>query len=143
MMSENKINIRNLASGDRAVSGLLSGFTGGLVMAVIIVLVGLVAGDSWLETINRFNPFGQGSPVQGVLLHLGVSAVYGIVFGLLLPILPRRLPAWLAGLAYGLLLFGLAQLVILPGTGSGLAGLPLWGLAAAHGVYGLVLGMRS
>ncbi len=142
-MSDNINTIRNFSSGDRAVNGLLGGFFGGLAMAGVIILAGLLAGDAWQQAVTRFIPLGQQSLLQGILLHLGVSAVYGIVYGLLLPLIPRRVPGWLAGLAYGLLLFSLAQLIILPQTGSGLANLPVWALAAAHAVFGLVLGWRS
>jgi hypothetical protein len=143
-MVNNKIStLHDLSSSDRAVSGLLRGLIAGLVMAGILIPVGLAAGDTWLQAINRFNPFGLESPLQGLLLHVGISAVYGIVFGLLQPLIPRRLPGWLAGLCYGLLLFCLAEYVILPRTGSGLADLPALALLIAHGIYGLVLGLRS
>jgi len=142
-MSDNINTIRSLSSGDRAVSGLLGGFLGGLAMGGVIILAGLLVGDGWQQALNRFNPFGQQSPLQGILLHLGVSGVYGIVYGLLQPVVPRRMPGWAAGLLYGLLLFGLAQIIILPQTGSGLGNLPVWALAAAHAVFGLVLGWRS
>ena len=142
-MSNNINTIRNLSSGDRAVSGLLGGFLGGLAMGGVVILAGLLAGDTWQQALTRFNPFGQQSPLQGILLHLGVSAVYGIVYGLLQPLIPRRVPGWLAGLLYGLLLFGLAQIIILPQTGSGLATLPVLALVVAHSIFGLVLGWRS
>jgi hypothetical protein len=143
MVDNKTTTLHNLSSGDRAVSGLLRGSIAGLVMAVVLIPVGLAAGDTWLQALNRFNPFGQESPLQGLLLHIGISAVYGIVFGLLQPIFPRRLPSWLAGLWYGLLLFCLAEFLILPTTGSGMADLPALALLVAHGLYGLVLGLRN
>ena len=142
-MSNNINSIRNLSSGDRAVTGLLGGFLGGLAMGAVIILAGLLVGDAWQQALTRFNPFAQQPPMQGILLHLGVSAVYGIIYGLLQPLIPSRIPGWLAGLVYGLLLFGLAQIIILPQTVSGLATLPVLALAAAHTVFGLVLGWRS
>jgi hypothetical protein len=42
---------------------------------------------------------------------------------------------------YGLLLFALAELFLLPGTGSPLQAIPAANFALAHIVFGLVLGM--
>ena len=95
------------------------------------------------QAVNIFNPFGQEAPLQGLLLHLGVSAVYGAIFGLLQPLVPRRLPGWVAGLAYGLVLFGLAHYVLLPRAQVGMAELPTSALLLGHIVYGLVLGLGS
>jgi hypothetical protein len=44
------------------------------------------------------------------------------------------------GAAYGLLIFGIAEAVILPRAASALRDLPPPAFAAAHLVYGLVLG---
>ncbi len=143
IMLENKTTtFHDLSTGDRAVSGLLRGVTAGLVMAVFLILVELALGDTWLAALNRFNPFEQSGPLQGLLLHCGISAVYGILFGLAQPLAPRRSPVWLAGLVYGLVLFVLAVWVILPRTGSGLAALPTPALLAAHVLYGIALGLR-
>ncbi len=141
MFANNSSSIRNQTTGDRAAHGLLRGVAAGLVMAVVLVLVGLALGDTLDQAISRFSPSGIEVPLQGVLVHLGVSAVYGTVFGLLQPLLPRRLPGWLTGLVYGLLLYGLALAVVLPRTGPGMANLPPLALALAHGIYGLVLGL--
>jgi hypothetical protein len=52
-----------------------------------------------------------------------------------------KLGAWLVlGAVYGLLLFGIANAVILPRTNSLLALAPVWALGAAHVLYGAVLG---
>lgn len=141
MINDNTSTIRDLSAGDRAVSGLLRGLAGGLVMGLVLVLAGLLSGDSLAQAADRFNLFSQSSILQGLLLHMGVAGVYGIIFGLLQIAVPRRVPGWLVGLLYGLLLFGLAEWVILPGTASNLASLPGLALLLAHLLYGLVLGI--
>ncbi len=54
-----------------------------------------------------------------------------------------RVPGWMGGLVYGILLWVLAQTVILPGTDSPMRFIPLGLFAAAHAVYGLALGTFS
>ena len=93
-------------------------------MVGVLIPVGLLAGNTWRQALNVFCPFGQDAPLLGLLLHLGVSAVYGIVFGLVQPLIPQRLPGWLAGLGYGVLLFALAELVLLPPK-------PFWNVSTA------------
>ena len=141
MINQRTSTIYELSVSDRAISGLLRGLLAGVFMMVVLVLAGILSGDSLLIALNRFNPFSQDLPLQGLLLHLGVSAVYGIVFGVLRVAIPRRVPGWLAGLLYGLLLFGLAELVILPSTGSTLTDLPAVFVLLAHELYGLILGL--
>jgi len=91
--------------------------------------------------LNRFDPSGA-SPVVGALMHLAVSGVYGAVFGILFNTIRRfNLPAWLSGLAFGLGLFALAVMIILPSSRSALAGIPVVHFAIAHVIYGLVIGI--
>jgi len=128
--------------GDRAASGLLQGILAGAFIAAVLFPAGLLAGNTWRQALNVFYPFGQDAPLQGLLLHLGVSAVYGSIFGLVQPLIPQRLPGWLAGLGYGVLLFALAEWVLLPQSQFGMSALPPLALLLGHGVYGLVLGFR-
>ena len=143
MFDDKTITKHDVSWSDRATSGLLRGLLAGLLMAGVLIPAVLALGGTWTQALNVVNPFGQEAPLQGLLLHLGVSAVYGTVFGLLSPLIPRRVPGWLAGLGYGLLLFWLAEFVILPKTRFGMAELPALALLLAHGVYGVVLGLRS
>lgn len=148
MVKDNTTTQKDLSTGDRAVSGLLGGLLAGVPMAAVLMLAGLLDGDTLELAASRFNLFNNsGTPqqflLQGLLLHLGTAAVYGVIYGLLRGLLPQRLPGWLSGLFYGLLLFALAELAILPGTGSPLAAFPAIFLLAGHAVYGLVLGLRD
>ncbi len=72
------------------------------------------------------------SGVDGMLFRLGWRFAQGKPFG--------RVPGWMAGLAFGILLWILAQAVILPGTDSSLRSIPPGLFAVPHGVYGIALG---
>jgi hypothetical protein len=142
MIDDKTLSRTRLTWGDRAASSLLRGLLAGVLMAGVLVPAGVIAGEPWMQALNVFNPSSQVAPLQGLLLHLGVSAVYGVLFGLLQPLIPRRLPGWLTGLGYGLLLFAVAELFLLPQARSGMSTLPALALLLGHGVYGLVLGLH-
>lgn len=130
---------RNTTIGDAAVDGLLAGIAAGIAMALYLVVVSLFG--EGVAVLNRFDPNGA-SPVVGTLMHLAVAGVYGAVFGIFFNWLRRfNLPAWLSGLAFGLVLFGVAVTIILPSSRSALAGIPMLHLGIAHAVYGLVIGI--
>jgi hypothetical protein len=136
-----------LEAGDAAVKGLFYGFIAGVGMAVLLVGAGLVSGEPATSTLARFTPISTGGPLAGVLAHLAVSGIYGMVFGLLWSTFLRwlRLDAstWhaiLAGLAYGLLLWLGAQFILLPTAGAALEFIPVSQFLFVHLVYGLILG---
>jgi hypothetical protein len=131
---------------DAAVEGLLSGIAAGVLMAITLLGFGLVAGDAPGSVLGRFDPGGQEAPLTGGLAHLAVSGVYGILFGLGWHLQQRRLPilpAWAGGLVYGVVLFGLAETLLLPATGSPLGEIPAAQFGLAHAVYGLSLGLLA
>lgn len=137
---------RNKSYADAVVSGLLSGLAAGLAMLAYLLVTGLFDGQSLLSVINLFYPDGQDiRPLVSVLLHLGVSSVYGVLYGMILHSLFSRLaeraPAWLLGSVYGLLLYLVAHYLLLPGSGSALQELPVWQFASAHLLFGFVLGI--
>ena len=132
--------------GDAAVDGLISGVAAGLLMAVFLLGAGGLAGLGWEAVLRQFDPGVTPSPLTGAVTHLAVSGVYGILFASLWRPLGRfrgALPAWLAGLVYGVLLWLLAATITGARAGQGggwLAGIPPLQLAVAHLVYGLCLG---
>lgn len=132
-------------AGDAAVDGLLAGGGGGLAMAAYLLVASLVMGAHWREVLSYFDPGRGGSAVAGMAAHLAVAGIYGVLFGLIAWFTPRRwrrrLPGWLIGVAYGLLLWLLAQTVLLPGAGLPLQTFPRLHFALGHAVYGLVLGL--
>jgi hypothetical protein len=129
---------------EMTVNGLFGGLLAGLAMLAVIMLLGLLRGELPGNQLARFSSGELVSPWMGLLRHEAVSVVYGMLFGLLSgPLLrryPGRLAACLAGLIYGLALFILAELVVLPGTDSPLRAVPVEIFGLAHLIYGLVLG---
>ena len=138
--------IRKASASDAVIDGLFAGLIAGVLMILVIILGGLLSGESPASVLERFSTGQTASPLAGGLLHLAVSGIYGGFFSLLVQWMPaglrRRLPGWLAGLIYGLLLLGLAVTVLLPGLRSPLVELPFWTLALGHLAYGLMLGLR-
>jgi hypothetical protein len=136
-----------LQAGDAAVKGLFNGFIAGLGMAILLVGAGLASGITVASTLSRFTPVSTSSALAGVLAHLAVSGIYGMVFGLLWSSVLRwqRLNTglWqsiLVGAGYGLLLWLAAQFILLPSTGAAFGSLPASHFLFAHLVYGLALG---
>ena len=86
---------------------------------------------------------GSATAMTGLLGHLAVSAVLGLVWGVLYGSILRRapLPAWLLGGVYGLLLYAGAALFVVSATG--LADFAPWQLLLSHVFYGLTLGLLS
>ena len=136
-----------LQAGDAAVKGLFNGFIAGIGMAIGLMAGGLAGGVPVDSTLARFTPVSGSGPLAGVLAHLAVSGIYGMIFGLLWSTVLRWLRAdsalWqgiVAGAAYGLLLWLVAQFILLPTTGAALGSMPAGQFLFAHLVYGLVLG---
>jgi hypothetical protein len=133
------------SAGNLAVDGLIYGLVSGGAMSLSLAALALLTGETLGAILEDFSSSGLTSPVQGLLSHLAVSAIYGMLFGVLIwPVLLRfssaKMIGLLGGLVYAILLLLLAQIVILPATDSPLAQLPFWQWALGHGVYGLVLG---
>jgi hypothetical protein len=139
------ISRRKTNLSDAAVSGLFAGLGAGLLMAMYVGLVGLFLGKGAGVYLGYFSPGGNGGPLQGTLAHLAVSGVYGMLFGLGWSFTrgkrSGRVPGWMRGLAFGILLWVLARFAILPGTGSPLRAIPGVHLFIAHLLYGLALGI--
>ena len=132
--------------GDAAVDGLISGVVAGSLMAVFLLVAGGLAGKGFADVLRQFDPGAVPAPLTGAVTHLAVSAVYGILFASLFRPIVRlwgRLPDWLLGLVYGLLLWLLAATITAARAGLGtgwLQDIPAAQLAAAHLIYGLALG---
>jgi len=136
-----------LQSGDAAVKGLFNGFIAGIGMAIMLVAAGLAAGVPPGNTLERFTPVSGSGSLAGILAHLAVSGIYGMVFGLLWSSVLRWLrldsggwQAILAGGVYGVLLWLGAQYILLPTTGATLGSIPVGQFLIAHLAYGLILG---
>ena len=131
--------------GDAAIDGLFAGIVAGLAMTLLLLVIGALSGDSLVTVLERFDPVGSYNLVAGLLTHLAVSTIYGAIFGLLFLALVRLWPVsmrhgWLTGLAYGLILYAIAQVGISAGADTGLADYSAAVLLLAHVVYGVVIG---
>ena len=134
------------STGDTAVDGLVAGLAAGLAMALFLVLAGFISDRQPLVTLGYFDPARTGNWMTGLLAHLAVSAIYGVVFTLLLRLVVWIRPSllrqvWLLGLGYGLLLYGLAAGVVLTAVTNHLTQIAAWQMGAAHLLFGLVLGL--
>lgn len=134
------------SASDAVIDGLMAGILAGVGMLGVIILAGLLAGISPADVLAKFGAGQTATPLTGVLVHLAVSGIYGAAFGMLINLLPVRLlgrvPGWLTGLVYGVILLFIGLGFLLPGLASPLAELPWWILGLGHGVYGLALGWR-
>ena len=141
----NKAQLRSERGlGDTAVDGLLAGIVAGIGMVLYLLMAGLMTGQGTAEVLGSFDPLQANHAFVGLLTHLAVAAIYGLLFGLLLGL--GKLHAaignyvlWL-GLVYGLLLFGLARGVLLTAVDSPLLQVTAVHFGVAHLIYGLVLG---
>jgi hypothetical protein len=138
---------RRHMAGDAAVDGLLAGAVAGIAMAAYLVVIGLVVGEGPAVVLARFDPSEAraASPLIGAVMHLAVSAVYGLLFGLIYRLIGRgrlggQAAGALLGLGYGLLLFLIAQGLVATPAAALLREIPTPHFAIAHLVYGAVLG---
>ena len=139
-ISRNRLGVSNLA-----VDGLIYGLISGVAMVLSLAAFALLSGETPAAYLEHFSAGGLTSPLQGLLSHLAVSAIYGVLFGALIwSVLVRfssaKIISIIAGLVYAAFLLFMAQTAILPGTSSPLAQLPFWQWAMSHVVYGLTLG---
>lgn len=145
-METSKRMMRSVRVGDAAVEGLLSGILAGVVMALVIAGIEMLAGVSPLAALAYFDAGSSASPLSGAFTHIAISGMYGVVFGILALLIARTVGGregnglrLMMGALYGLLLFAIAEWVILPRTNSPLREMPLWGFASAHVIYGMTL----
>ncbi len=109
-------------------------------MMVFLLVAGLLGGVSVPVTLGIFAPAGDANPISGAFAHLAVSAIYGAGFGALVLLVGKRIPAWVTGILYGLMLFFIARFGFLSDTGSALLTITPGNFGIAHVVYGGVLG---
>lgn len=145
-MTKTHLVWREKTIGDTAVDGLLAGLLGGALMALLLVLAGRLTGVLPPATLAYFDPARTGNWLTGLLAHLAVSAIYGLVFALLLGVVGRLRPSaarrlWVWGLGYGLLLWLVGMGLVVTAVGAPLAQIPAWQFGPAHLVYGLASGL--
>ncbi len=136
-------------------SGVIGGAVGGVAMAVPAFAYGWLSGHGIWYPVNlvaatmlrglqgaapqelaAFNPLAF---VVGLILHLIVASLVGLVFAILLPTLPGRPVLW--AVIIGPLLWFSTTLIVLPQINPVMSQLLDWpSFGLANIVYGLVMG---
>jgi hypothetical protein len=139
---------KQINRGDLAVDGIFTGIEAGIIMAVFLVVVSASQRISASEVLVAFSLQQPGTLIGGLLTHLALSCIYGILFSLCFYFIGRRnaflrntISGLAAGLAYGVILFLAAEFFLFNITATLLERLPLTLLLVAHLVYGLALGL--
>jgi uncharacterized protein DUF6789 len=127
----------------------LGGFLGTIVVTCMVAFASptLVGGPSDIAAVLA--SLMGGSWLAGLATHFGVGSVFLPL--LYLALLDRRLPGGpaLRGFAWGLMLWAVSQVVVIPATGGGFFSAAAGGFKVAadslvgHLAYGLVLGMLA
>jgi hypothetical protein len=136
----------------------IAGLGGGIAMAIVAALIAISRqGDIWLEAKQIaavvYGPAAITQPalatnavLLGSLLHLIVSALLGLLFGLLSHRVLRLTTdfgmALLTGMIYGMLIWLLAYFVILPQIDAALLETYVPAYIVQHIVYGVVTGLH-
>lgn len=145
MEKSNAQLLHKSTTSDAIVSGLFKGLLGGAAMAVVIAGWSLLAGQG-ISYLGNFSASAAVSPLQGLLMHLAMSGIYGMLYGLIHHLVGKRfqrLPGWLVGLIYALALWAFAVAVLLPASHALILTLPWPVFFSGHVAYGLVLGARQ
>jgi hypothetical protein len=143
MKPTNKPKGADLRTEDAVINGLFSGVLAGLAMILVLALVGSFTQSKISDLLGLFDPTGNQNIYTGGFAHLAVSAVYGLLFGLLwkLFFLRRRMPVWIGGMVFGGLIFVFSELFISHGSGTPLLQIPALLFGISHLVYGTTLGL--
>jgi len=89
------------------ICGVIAGLIGGAVFGVMMATMGM------LPMVGRI--IGAENPVVGFVLHMGISAFIGGVYGTIVPRLPAGWPAVIvAGVIYGIIWWVLGALILMP-----------------------------
>lgn len=145
---ERQLNVKSepVSLGDASVDGLLAGIFAGAAMAAYLVLATVVERESPASLLSRFDPGSTGSWLTGLVAHLAVSAIYGLLFSIVYRLMSQFAPGarrWrrMSGIGYGALLFLIARFLLLPVVDSPLMGITAIHFALSHAIYGLLLGV--
>lgn len=135
-------------AGDLAVDGIITGIEAGLLMAAFLLVAAVLQGTSLSVVLAAFTLCGTPSVASGVLTHLAISSVYGILFNLSFYSLRRLgfgnknpVSGPLFGLTFGTFLFLAAEYFLFDHAAKALKDAPLLLMLGAHLVYGLTLGL--
>jgi hypothetical protein len=143
MEPTNKLKGADFRIEDAVINGLFSGVLAGLAMILVLALLGSYNQPKIKDLLGLFDPTGNQNFYAGGFAHLAVSAVYGLIFGLLwkLFFFGRRIPVWIGGVIFGGLIFVFSELFISQGSGTPLFQIPALLFGISHLVYGTILGL--
>ena len=95
----------NTASGVKA--GLVAGLGGGMVFGMLMAMMGMLPMVAGLVKSD--------SPIVGFMVHMGISAFIGLVYGLFANRLPTSwIAVIIAGAVYGMIWWVLGALIAMP-----------------------------
>ena len=136
-------------AGRAAKGGLIAGLVGGLVLSVFMAVMNLIRGhDVWggmkfagvpVLGERALQPGFDGLAVAvGVFDHFAVSAVWGVLFGILFYGLSRN-ATYVAGIVWGIVVWIAMLYVVLPVLGFPAGGtMPVAMSAFTHILFGVV-----
>ncbi len=139
--------LKPVRMADAAVDGLIAGLEAGLLMVVFLIAMEWIrSGNGIGVTLMRFDPGADPVPLTGLVVHLAVSGVYGLLFGFLGWLLNHRaarlLEGWTAlvtGGLFGTAIFLLPWLTFSAKIGQNFLGFSPLVFWLAHVLYGSTL----
>ncbi len=157
---ERQTDAGSRAWGDLARGGVIGGLVGGIVLAMLMMIVTAIMGMGLLRPLYLLAatfhaPWAMTNGVDvapllvGLMLHMVNSAIFGLIFALLLGAMmstrSMSLTTWaIGGMVLGLLLFAVNQYLVLPivapAMATGVGTILIWWLLG-HVMYGVVLGL--
>lgn len=144
------LGTRNDDSGTWVRHGAIGGLIGGIVMAMVAMLYTLVAQGDLLAPLKQMgatfftsDPGSAGSLIAGLMLHMMMSVIFGIVFALMVKGRAAGFgPLVVAGMIFIAVEWAIARFVVLPVVDPPLVvTFGAVGGIIAHAMYGAVLGL--
>lgn len=122
MAADRIVALRGATRSDRILAGTLAGLVAGVVMKVLAGILAGAAGAGFFAPLELIAatfldgalPRGANAILLGLVLHLAVSALWGAIFGTLLPPTASTGAAGAFGGLYGLGVFLIMTYLVLP-----------------------------
>jgi hypothetical protein len=134
------------------LAGIIAGLIAGIAMAMVaMMLMPMMGRDMWSPVKLMAGTFqgeaalegGAGTILLGMMIHMGMSAVLGLIFALIVGALGWA-GLWaliVAGIVYALIVWAVNQYATLPVVDKVMAErMPPMAFAVTHVFYGAVLG---